>query len=79
MNYIASQEGQRHGEIQMGLREDDGTEFGDRLSNYIGDEEFTDSFIFGAIGGVGFKAFKATPEELKRVGRQIRQKWNSWP
>lgn len=56
VNYIASQEGQRHGEIQMGLREDDGTEFGDRLSGYVGDEEFTDSFIFGAIGGVGFKA-----------------------
>ena len=64
VNYIASQEGQRHGEIQMGLREDDGTEFGDRLSGYVGDEEFTDSFIFGAIGGVGFKALGNTEQEM---------------
>lgn len=56
INYISAQEGERHGKILMGLEKEDGSTLGDRIaSKYTKEGEFWDSFIFGAIGGVGFR------------------------
>lgn len=55
INTINQLEGERKGRIDLGIEEDDGSSFGDRLINqHLGSAELWDSFMWGIAGGVAF-------------------------
>ena len=56
VNTIAQFEGERKGKLDLGLEKDDGSTVGERVMDYLGRPETTDSFIWGTLGGVAFKA-----------------------
>jgi len=55
INEISSIEGTRSAKIELGAIQDDGTTLVDRIGKYLGDEQVQDAFIWGLVGGVGFK------------------------
>lgn len=57
INEISSIEGTRSAKIELGAIQDDGTTLVDRVGKYLGDEQVQDAFIWGLVGGVGFKMF----------------------
>lgn len=57
VNTISQKETERQGRIEMGVDNDDGSTFGDRLINeHLGSADTWDSFMWGIAGGVAFNA-----------------------
>ena len=64
-NSISQKEGERKARIEAGIEKDDGKSVIDRLPGYMGDFDTWDSFAWGVLGGV---VFKAGGEQLNKWG-----------
>ena len=74
VNQIAQYEGERQGNIDLGITPDDNTTFTKRLGDYLKRPDTVDAFIWGTIGGLMFKPFAKAigmDKSSKEVDRKL--------